>query len=237
MTDQSAKPVSQFQQAQQAQLPKLTRGRIWFRRFINAIVRFLVWVSTRPSVSGLENFPTQGPALVVCNHLGDLDDLLKVTFLPRQIEAVAKVEFANVPIFGRLMDSYGVIWIRRGQPDRQALRVVIQGLADNRLVMINPEGRESLTGALEEATNGAAFLALKANAPIVPLAITGTENKNLYSNLRQLRRTPVTFRIGQPFYLSQQGDHKRAVEEGTQKIMKTIAELLPPEYRGVYETK
>ena len=116
MTDQSAKPVSQFQQAQQAQLPKLTRGRIWFRRFINAIVRFLVWVSTRPSVSGLENFPTQGPALVVCNHLGDLDDLLKVTFLPRQIEAVAKVEFANVPIFGRLMDSYGVIWIRRGQP-------------------------------------------------------------------------------------------------------------------------
>ncbi len=228
------KPVSEFTRSEIVRLPEINRSRARVRRFINGLVRLLVRLFLRAQVSGLENVPRQGPALIVGNHLGDADDLLKIAFLPRQIEAIAKIDLVEIPILGRLMQAYGVIWIRRGQPDRLALRAAIQGLNEGRMVMINPEGRESLSGSLEEATNGAAFLALKANAPILPIAITGTQNARVYSNMRRFRRTPVTFSVGPAFNISSGADRQAAIDQGTQTIMHSIATMLPAEYRGVY---
>jgi 1-acyl-sn-glycerol-3-phosphate acyltransferase len=185
-------------------------------------------------VSGLENVPRSGPALVVVNHLGDADLVVGVALSPVQFEAVSKVELHKLPLVGALMEAYGVIWIHRGQPDRRALRAVLDGLHEGRLIAIAPEGRESLSGALEEGTGGAAFLALKANVPVVPLTFTGTENESIYGNLRRLRRTPVTMTIGPAFNLEQQADRKQALEAGTRQIMLALARQLPPEYRGAY---
>jgi 1-acyl-sn-glycerol-3-phosphate acyltransferase len=184
-----------------------------------------------------------GPVLVIANHLGDADVILKVAFLPRQIEAIAKIELFDLPILGRIMEAYGVIWIRRGQPDRQALRAALQGLSESRMVMIAPEGRESLTGALEEATRGAAFLAVRSNALVLPVAITGTQNKRLLANLRQLRKTPVTLTIGQPFQVTEASptheptsiSRQELIEQATHQMMQRIAVLLPDEYKGVYQ--
>ena len=243
MTSETPKPISPFKYSDKVQLPILTRGRRLLRWLVNSLVRLIVKLSTRATVTGLENVPLDGPVLLVANHLGDIDDLLKVAFLPRQIEAIAKADFLDYPFLGRLLDAYGVIWIRRGQPDRQALRAALHGLAEGRMVMINPEGRESLSGAMEEATNGAAFLAVKSSAPILPLAITGTQNNPFYANLRRLRRTRVTFHVGEPFYLATNPasdipaakDRQQAIEQGTQTIMIKIAALLPQENRGFYQ--
>jgi 1-acyl-sn-glycerol-3-phosphate acyltransferase len=225
-------------------LPRLTRGRRFARHLLRAVLRLLVWLFTDLTVTGGENLEDQlsQPVLVVSNHLGDVDLIAGVAVAPRFLEVVSKAELRHLPILGWLMNLYGVIWVHRGQPDRHALRAVLQGLEQGRPAAIAPEGRESLTGALEEGTHGAAFLAMKAGVPILPVTITGTENRRLCDNIKHLRRTPVTVTIGEPFRLARSdslvfGERHADLEHGTQIIMRALAHQLPAEYRGVYQSE
>jgi len=197
-------------------------------------IRLLVGLLTRSQVRGLDNVPRENAALVVSNHLGDADVLVGAAVSPVPVEIIAKIELLDIPVVGRLLNAYGVIWIHRGKPDRRALRATLEGLAEGRLVAIAPEGRESLSGALEEATGGAAYLALKSGVPVIPVTFTGTENRRVFGNLKKLRRTDITVTIGKPFKLDSDGNRRDAVRAGTQKIMNTLARQLPTGYRGVY---
>jgi 1-acyl-sn-glycerol-3-phosphate acyltransferase len=79
-----------------------------------------------------------------------------------------------------------------------------------------------------------AYLALKADVPLLPTTFTGTENAIFYNNLKKLRRTKVTMTVGPTFRLQAGPDQRTSMEAGTQRIMLTLADQLPPEYRGVY---
>lgn len=182
----------------------------------------------------MENFPRQGPALVIINHLGDADAVLLGACTPYPIDALGKIELYEHPAVGRIFRAYGVIWIHRGRPDRKALHAALEGLAEGRVIAIAPEGRESVTGALEDANDGAAFLALKSGAPIVPIVMTGTENERIYGNMKKLRRTPVTFTVGKPFILKESTNRRTRLQEATRQIMETLAGMLPESYRGTY---
>jgi 1-acyl-sn-glycerol-3-phosphate acyltransferase len=217
-------------------LPTLSVWRRLVRRILFWLVRFVVWICIRVETQGLENIPSRGPALVVSNHLGDADLVVGIAYSPYPIDSTAKAELYDFPVIGILLRLYGVIWVHRGQPDRGALRAIFDGLKEGRMIAIAPEGRESLTGALEEGTGGAAYLALKAKAPLLPVTFTGTENERVYQNLKHLRRSKITIKVGPPFRLDEFPDRRRAIEMGTQKIMRTLAGQLPPEYRGVYKT-
>jgi 1-acyl-sn-glycerol-3-phosphate acyltransferase len=197
-------------------------------------VRLVVFIFTRARVKGLEKFPRKGPALVVINHLGDADGVLGIAYWPVFSDAFAKIELIDLPILGRLIEMYGVIWVHRGLPDRRALSSALEGFRKGRIISIAPEGRESPIGALEGGTEGAAFLAWKANVPIVPVAITGTENWRIYGNMKRLKRTDVTMQVGDPFYLAVGADRKKALEDGTRMIMEALARMLPAQYRGIY---
>lgn len=228
------KPVSEVWRPELTRLPRLTWGRRLFRGFIRALARFLVFACTKSTVRGLENFPQKGPALVVINHLGDADGVLGLAFWPAFPDALAKIELFELPVLGWIMDRLGVIWVHRGRPDKRALSAALDGLQSGRIIMIAPEARESVIGALEEGTRGAAFLALKADVPVVPVTVTGTENERIYGNLKRLRRTLVTLRVGKPFVLPKQASRHEALRQATRLIMEALARQLPPEYRGVY---
>lgn len=172
--------------------------------------------------------------LVAVNHLGDADGLLGIAFFPQPVEALAKMELFDFPLLGWFMETYGVIWVHRGAPDRRALRAALRGLEEGRLVGLAPEGRESITGTLEEGTGGAAYLALKANVPVLPVTFTGTENIRVYNSLRRLRRPKMTMTFGPLFQLEDRPDRREAIETGTEQIMLRLARQLPIEYRGVY---
>lgn len=229
------KPRSEILKPSLTRLAKLT----WWRKFIRVLVRwlsqFLVFLWAKVEVSGLENVPAKGPALLVGNHLGDADLIVGFVYAPPIVETLIKIELYDTPVLGWLLDVYGVIWVHRGQPDRRAIRVVLEALKEGRMVGIAPEGRESLSGSLEEGTNGAAYLALKANSPIIPITFTGSENNRVFQNMKRLRRTDITLHIGAPFHLDPSENLRQAVNNGTEKIMQTLASQLPPEYRGVYE--
>lgn len=231
----SRKPRSEQNRPELTRLPQLTLWRRALRRILHGFARLLVWLFLSVEVRGLDDFPPEGPALVVANHLGDADVPLGLAYTPRFVELMAKIELFDLPVLGKVMDTYGVIWVHRGQPDRRALRAALDGLAEGRVIAIAPEGRESVTGGLEEGTGGAAFLALKASVPIIPVTMTGTENATFYGNLKRLRRTRVTLTIGPSFYLEKQSGRQTAIQRGTQTIMYALAMQLPPEYRGVYQ--
>jgi 1-acyl-sn-glycerol-3-phosphate acyltransferase len=183
----------------------------------------------------MENFPKHGPAIIVINHLGDADAVLVGASIPTTIDGMGKIELNDHWLVGRIFRAYGVIWVHRGRPDRRALRAALDALAQGRMVGLAPEGRQSLIGGLEEGNEGAAFLAMKSGAPIVPLAMTGTENDNTYGHLKKWKRAPVTLTVGKPFHLTEQADRQAVLREGTRQIMESLANLLPDSYRGNYK--
>jgi len=212
------------------------KGRAMFRRFACSLLRLLFRLFTRLEVQGLENVPTGGPLLVAFNHLAHLDAALVLPFLPQPVEGIALEDLYHVPITGQLLRLYGTIPVHRDQFDRQVIRRALQVLAEGKMLALAPEARQSLTGALERARQGVAYLALRSGAPILPVAIMGTEH--VPSDLKRLRRPRLTLTFGEPFVPPPRANNPQArrqqVADLTDEIMHRIAEMLPPEYRGVY---
>lgn len=228
------KPVTDWWRPDLVSLPRLTLPRRFFRLLCRGLAKLLTFLFLKPDLRGIENFPQRGPALVVINHLGDADVVLLADSIHTTIDGMGKIELSAHWLVGPLFRAYGVIWVHRGKADRKALRAALAGLSQGRMVALAPEGRQSLNRELEEGTEGAAFLALKSGAPIVPVAMTGTENDNVYGHMRRLRRAPVTLTVGEPFHLEEYEDRQKALHEGTRRIMRSLAELLPDEYQGEY---
>ena len=233
------KPVAEVWRPDLVALPQLKFRRRVFRAFFRKFTKLLVFVTLRARISGLENFPKRGPAIIVFNHLGDADAvLLFATLQFSPIEGIGKIELYDHWLVGPVFRAYGIIWVHRGQPDRKAIRAALNGLAEGRMLVLAPEGRQTVTGALEEGEDGAAFLSMKSGAPIVPIAMTGLENQNIYSHLRSWKHAPVTLSVGKPFFLQEhpQGDRQKMMRDGTRQIMVSLASLLPESYRGYYKS-
>ena len=103
-------------------------------------------------------------------------------------------------------------------------------------MVLAPEGTRSQSGALLEGRPGASYLATKANVPIIPVALMGTEDWLVKSQITRLRRSKVIIKVGKPFTLPPiKGEYREnSLQDHTDEIMLRIAALLPPAYRGVY---
>src|SRR5258705_7031035 len=97
-------------------LPRLTFARRAFRTFTRVVAKLLAFLTMRATITGLENFPKGGPALVVINHLGDADAVLVMASLPNTIEGMGKVELNDHWFVGPVFRAYGIIWVHRGRP-------------------------------------------------------------------------------------------------------------------------
>lgn len=207
-----------------------------FRRFACSLLRLLLRLFTHLEVRGLENVPAGGPLLVAFNHLAHLDAPLVLALLPWPVEAIGLVDLYRVPVTGQLLRLYGIIPVHRDQFDRQVIRRALQVLAEGGVLALAPEARQSLTGALERARRGVAYLALRSGAPVLPVALTGTEN--VPSDLKRLRCPRLTVTFGEPIAppprASKPQARRQQMAELTDEIMHRIAAMLPPEYRGVY---
>lgn len=235
MNDPLPKPISEVWRPDLVRLPEMTRSRVAFRAFSHVLVKAVIKICLNVTSEGMENFPRKGPVLVVINHLGDADVPALLSAVPFPLDALGKIELYDLPILGKLMHGYCVIWLHRGKADTRALRSALKGFDEGRIIAIAPEGRQTVTGALEEGTDGAAFLAYKSGAMILPIAITGTENENVYGHLKKFRRARVHIKAGQMFKLAEQAaDRHEAIAQGTHQIMQALASLLPENYRGAY---
>lgn len=228
------KPVTDWWKPELVALPKLTFRRRWFRRFFRVATKVIAFLTMRVKVRGLENFPAKGPAIIAFNHLGDWDAVLLGAVIPVSAECIGKIELNEDRVAGPVLRAYGSIWVHRGQPDRRAMRAALDALAEGRMLALAPEGRQTVTGDLEEGTEGAAFLAMKSGAPIVPVALTGTGNAYVSDHIKNWKRAPVSLSVGKPFFIQNHTDRQEMIRNGTREIMESLARLLPPERRGIF---
>ena len=205
-----------------------------FLNFMRVVLNIVFSLISRREVIGKENFP-EPPYIVAINHLAMFDTPLLATVCPHNIRAFAAAKHKYNPLYGTILGGAGAIWVRRGEIDRQALRLALDLLKkEGEVLGVAPEGtRARGTYALQKAKTGIAYLATRADVPIVPIGLAGTEK--VKKNLPRLRRTDIRVVIGKPFRLPESGQVRgKKLEEYTDLIMHRIAELLPEEYRGVY---
>jgi 1-acyl-sn-glycerol-3-phosphate acyltransferase len=211
--------------------------RTWFFHPGAIMTSWLLWLVGPGRVEGLENVPRSGPMLVVANHCSNLDPPFVGYAVGhrtgRIIHFMAKEEMRRWPLVGWLGRNAGVFYVRRGEGDRAAQRLAFDLLAGGAAIGVFPEGTRSRDGRLGEGRAGAALLAMRTGVPVLPVGITGT-HRVFPGRSRWPNRSRVTIRIGQPFVLPVQAEglDRAALKDGTERMMRAVACLLPPEQRG-----
>jgi len=151
----------------------------FFPRFSGAVLRVASACLTRVKREGFENLPEEGPLLVICNHASNADGMLLMAYvvpaMKRPMAWLGKEEALRWPLFGWAMKQNGIFGVRRGAGDLEAFKLAKQVLDEGRVLAIFPEGTRSPSGALQEAKEGATVLAVRSAAPILPIAITGSQ--------------------------------------------------------------
>ena len=188
-------------------------------------------------VEGVERIPRSGAFIVVANHCSNLDPPMLGWATGHQVGRIvhfmAKIEMRGWPVIGWLATQSGVYFVRRGEGDRAAQRFSLEALADGLPIAVFPEGTRSRDGRMRDFKDGAAYLALRSGAPVLPVGISGSQGM-FPGRSRLPHRTRVTIRIGEPISLSD-GTSGR-VDRGllataTARLRAAVAELLPPEQR------
>ena len=196
---------------------------------------FLVY-ARKLEIVGRENAPTEGPLIVASNHLNNADPPVVALAFSRFPTFMAKREMLSWPILGPGFRIFGAFPVRRGGADLSAIRAATEVVNEGKMLVMFPEGTRSRTGGLTKGHPGTALIALRTGAPIVPVAVTGTETITWpWIFIKPLSIKRITITLGEPFTLPPvEQINSKAASEATELIMRKIAELLPPQYRGVY---
>jgi 1-acyl-sn-glycerol-3-phosphate acyltransferase len=213
--------------------------RSWFHHPGAAICGFLARVLFDARFEGVEHVPREGAFILVANHCSNLDPPIIGWATGHQVGRVihfmAKAEMRQWPLIGWLATQSGVYFVRRGEGDREAQRFSLAALADGRPLAIFPEGTRSREGHLKGGKSGAAFLALRSGAPLLPVAISGS-HRIFPGRSRWPHPTRVRVRIGPTFSLGHVPNgrlDRETLAAGTDRIMATISDLLPPDQRPI----
>jgi 1-acyl-sn-glycerol-3-phosphate acyltransferase len=214
-----------------SQQQRYTLARRWMRDFWLWLgFRLLVKVDVR----GLEHIPPGGPTILMMNHSGALDPFVMLGAVrPRFVVPMSKIENFRIPVIGLLMRLWGAYPVRRAEVDRAALQNTVDLLKRGNLVLMAPEGTRQ--PALIEGKDGMTYVAIKADAVIVPVGLDGT--REFMHNLKRLRRAPITMNFGPAFRFRTGGRERIPRDEMhhmTQEAMYQLAKLVPPARRGVY---
>ena len=208
------------------------------RSILRTLIRLLFNLIARVEVSGYEHVPTEGNFIIATNHLGIVDVPLAFYALSRRdLFVMIGEKWEKNRFFKWLGKYFNFVFIDRFNPDIKALRKVLALMDEGKNLVIAPEGTRSRTGALIEGKPGVSYLAARLGQPIVPVAITGTEDIVIFGNLKRLRRSHITLTAGPAFTLPPLPRENRddVLQQYTDEIMCHIAAVLPEKYWGVYK--
>jgi 1-acyl-sn-glycerol-3-phosphate acyltransferase len=171
----------------------------------------------RISVAGLENVPSTGPVILAANHFDNLDAYLLLHLVPRQVQFAARPD-------GFGTGSLCALWRRLGAfpADAWGIRYGLRLLAENAAVGVFPQG--TISQDLMTGSGAAGVLALYSGAPVVPIAIRGTDDVHLHSLFT--RRVPVSVRFGAPLEFSRCGASTLRSRAVSDEILRHIRALL-----------
>jgi len=207
------------------------------RGLMRRVARFLYLVLGRVDVSGLENIPRGTAYIAAINHTSIFDAPMMMGFWPESIAAIGAADVFEKPVQGQIVSMYGATPVHRGLFDRELIDEMLTMLRAGMPLLIAPEGGRSHRPAMRRAKPGIAYIVEETGVPVVPVGIFGATDDFLKRGLR-LERPRIGMRVGRPFHLPPlegRGDVRRASRQcNADLVMRRIAELLPPEYHGVY---
>jgi 1-acyl-sn-glycerol-3-phosphate acyltransferase len=188
---------------------------MWFYRLGQFLCDIFFSLLFRLRTVGVDNIPKTGPVMLCSNHISNWDPPLLGTRVPRKVHFMAKAELFDIPLFASLIRALGAFPVKRGGVSKEAIRTAIQLLQDGNVICIFPEGTRNNLAAVGK--KGAASIALRAGAPVVPTAIIG--------KYRPFRRMTIVY--GKPLDLSEfASGSSQQTELATERIMNAIRELL-----------
>ena len=202
---------------------------------INFVIRVYTRITCRIDAPDLQKFPMQGPFIAITNHTGQIEvPLLFAHLQPRKLTGWAKIESWDNKFLHWVFGVWGIIPVRRGEADMNALKAALRALEEGLILGIAPEGTRNYNGVLKRGLPGAVLVALHSGAPIIPIAHWGGEN--FMQNFKHLKRTDFHIRLGEPFKINIQGIKVTGEirQQIVDEMMCRIAKLLPEEYRGEY---
>lgn len=204
--------------------------RPWRYRLTSGFVRTILRVIfvRRLHFEGQAGVPMEGPLLVASNHISNWDPLIYGSFFPGTLFAMAKRELFRPPLIAWLLAGCNCFPVDRGSADRRALRISLDLLRDRRRLLVFVEGTRSRVAGMGPAEAGAGFLVRRTGAPVLPMAVWGTERAIRRTGGLLPRRGLIHVRYGRPVAVSGRTDREIADEVAAQ-----VAALLPPRYRGV----
>ncbi|MCY1020376.1 lysophospholipid acyltransferase family protein [Pyxidicoccus sp. MSG2] len=212
------------------------------RRVVRALMNRVWDTLANEVVEGRENIPDE-PCLFICNHLSNADGFtLDRAFRPRQVSFLAGVKLQSTTMTRLASEVMETIAIKPNSADIEAMRRAVDTLKGGQSVLIFPEGARSRMGTLLEAKKGVSLIAKRAGVPVVPVALQGTEKLMPINDTdmggERLYKADVFVRFGRPFRVEDLEPEVSGAEDARQALvdamMRRVAALLPPEYRGVY---
>jgi 1-acyl-sn-glycerol-3-phosphate acyltransferase len=168
---------------------------------------------------GKERVPREGGVVLAVNHLHWIDVPSLGALCPRRIVFVAKAEVLAVPLAGRFVRAMGTLSVRRGESDREAIRLSREAVRANNVLGVFVEGTRQLTGRPGEAKPGAAMIAMQEGVPVLPTAIYGSDS------WRPGRRSPVSIAWGEPMRFEHLPRSSKGYKEATAEIEAEILRL------------
>lgn len=207
------------------------------RPILRGTFRGVFHLLSQVRIYGVENVPKSGAYLIAINHISLFEAPFVAAFWPTAPEVAGAADVWNRPGQSLLAKWYGGIPIHRGQYDRRVIDTALSVLRSGYHLMIAPEGGRSHTLGMRKAKPGIAYLIDKAAVPVVPVGIVGSTDDFLEQAL-QGKRPRIEMHIGKPIELprvtGRGKDRRDSRQKNADLVMRHIAALLPPEYRGVY---
>lgn len=184
------------------------------------------WVSLpfyRARPIEVDNVPASGPVILAPNHFSNMDHFLIGTWLRRRIHFMAKSQLFGNPLGDPIFANGGTFPVRRGHRDEEAFKTVEAILARGDVVMIYPEGGRSRTGELGKPRPGVGRAALESGAPVVPVAVHGSQAVRRW---KRLQFPKVTIRYGDPISFDRVADPTRAQQlECAEEIFEPVRRM------------
>jgi 1-acyl-sn-glycerol-3-phosphate acyltransferase len=197
---------------------QLRVARAWARSLLRI-------AGVKVTVEGLDRIQPGGNYVFVSNHVSYMDIPVVLGIIPEEFLFLAKSSLFHIPFLGTHLKTAGHVMVPLEDP-RSAIKTLQHTAAllrDGRSTLVFPEGGRSETGDLREFKDGAAFLAIRAQIPVVPLAMIGLRNI-LRMHTLTFHRGKVTLRIGQPISTDGMTTHDRA--KLTAAVRQAIVEML-----------
>jgi 1-acyl-sn-glycerol-3-phosphate acyltransferase len=199
------------------------KGVGWTYPLVRLIVSLPTLLIYRLRVLGVENVPKSGALILAPNHFSQMDHFFVGLYLRRQVRFMAKSQMFGPPVLTYIYKHGGVFPVRRGHRDEESIKTALTILGQDEMLLVYAEGGRSRSGKLGEVKAGIGRIALESGAPVVPVAIQGSEKVRRW---KRFRFPKVTVQFGEPIELpTEQAPSRERQLEVAERIFAPVREM------------